>query len=336
MKTQPLREDKHCLNCGTEVPERFCTHCGQENTVPHETFGHLFKHFVADIFHYDSQFLMTLKSLLFRPGFLSREYMAGRRVRYVNPIKLYVFVSFVFFFGVFALHSSHPEEEEPETAETRSDNAATKAEGDTIRNLTLNEGLDQAFAGDSSAKTKKIKRLAEDAGNFSSVKAFDSAQAKLPESERYHGASRLFFRRIAEIRHKYGKNIQAAIVEIFMHNLPKLMFLMLPLFALFMKWLYDKKRWLYADHAIFAIHFHSFAFIVLLVGFLWEAIFHSDLFMTIAYWLIFLYLIRALMNNYSQGFFKSFWKAVGLLTAYFAAAVFVFLGFLFLIFSIFL
>lgn len=98
MKSQPLRKEKNCLNCGTEVPERYCTHCGQENAVPHETFTHLVKHFVADIFHYDSQFLTTLKYLLFKPGFLSREYMAGKRVRYVNPIKLYVFISFVFFF----------------------------------------------------------------------------------------------------------------------------------------------------------------------------------------------------------------------------------------------
>lgn len=338
MKTQPLREDKHCLNCGTEVPERFCTHCGQENTVPHETFGHLFKHFVADIFHYDSQLLMTLKYLFFRPGFLSREYMAGRRVRYVNPIKLYVFISFVFFFGVFALQGKHSEGEEPETETEEVKPLTGRWTKDSVRVLTVDEGLDQAFADDTSGRAKKIRKFAKDFVDYPSVKSFDSAQAALPESERLHGSSRLFFRRIAEIRHKYkhADNVQEVIVEMFKHNLPKLMFLLLPLFALLMRWMYDRKRWLYADHGIFAIHLHSFAFIVLLFGFIWKAIFHSDLFMTIASWLIFLYLIRALMNNYGQSFMKSFWKAIGLLVAYFAVAVLVFLSFLFLIFSIFL
>ena len=113
MKTQPLRQDKHCLNCGTEVPERYCTHCGQENAVPHESFGHLVKHFVGDVLHYDSQFLTTLKYLLFRPGRLTKEYIAGKRVSYVNPIKLYIFVSFVFFL-VFAtvMHKEHKSEDE--------------------------------------------------------------------------------------------------------------------------------------------------------------------------------------------------------------------------------
>ncbi|HEY9257813.1 DUF3667 domain-containing protein [Chitinophaga sp.] len=334
MKTQPLRQDKHCLNCGTEVPERFCTHCGQENTVPHETFGHLFSHFVADIFHYDSQFLITLKLLFFRPGFLSREYMAGRRVRYVNPIKLYVFVSFVFFFGIFAIHTEHEEEETKTT--TVKPIASAHILGDTVNVVMGADGLKQAFKDDPSERGKKIIKAVNRFKNYNSVKSFDSAQLALPESERLQGSSRLFFRRLAEIRHKYGENYQAAIVEIFKHNIPKLMFVLLPLFALFMKWIYDKKKWLYADHAIFAIHLHSFAFIVLLLGYILDTIFHSDVCMSTVYWMIFIYLILALKNNYKQSLRKSLFKGIFLLSAYFMAAVFVFLGFLVLIFSIFL
>lgn len=334
MKTQPLRKDKHCLNCGTEVPERYCTHCGQENTVPHETFGHLFSHFVADIFHYDSQLLVTLKSLFFRPGFLSREYMAGKRVRYVNPIKLYVFVSFVFFFGIFTIHTDH-EGEEPET-ETVQPVATANILGDTAKVLSGAEAVKQALAKDSSKQVKKTLELTGLFGAYNSVKSFDSAQLALPENERLHGSSRLFSRRMAEVRHKYGDNYQEAIVEIFKHNIPKLMFLLLPLFALFMKWMYDKKKWLYADHAIFAIHLHSFSFIVLLLGYILDAIFRTDTFMSIVYWMIFIYLILALKNNYKQSTRKSLLKAILLLTAYFFAAVLVFFGALVVIFSIFL
>src|SRR5476651_1345786 len=97
MKHSNLRHDKTCLNCGTEVQERFCTHCGQENTEPKESFGHLLRHFFADVTHYDSQFFTTLKYLIFRPGFLTVQYNAGKRLSYLNPIRMYIFISAVFF-----------------------------------------------------------------------------------------------------------------------------------------------------------------------------------------------------------------------------------------------
>ncbi|SEW53717.1 DUF3667 domain-containing protein [Chitinophaga arvensicola] len=332
MKSQPLRKDKHCLNCGTEVPERYCTHCGQENTVPHETFSHLVKHFVADIFHYDSQFLTTLKYLLFRPGFLTREYMAGRRVRYVNPIKLYVFVSFVFFFGVFSLyHDEKPEQEKKEAALV-----ATRNSKDSLSATDGPEAIRQAFKDDSSAVGENMNRLANDMDQVRTVAQFDSLQKALPDSEKLHGTARLAFRRLIGIKEKYGGDTKKAMIEMFTHNIPKMMFVLLPLFALFMKWIYDKKKWLYADHAIFAIHLHSFAFIVGLAGFLLDLIFHIDFFVSLAWWLFFGYLVLALYNNYKQSLWKSFLKSIFLFVAYFFAILLVFAGFVGLMFAIFL
>ena len=67
--------------------------CGQENIETHETFGHLAVHFISDIFHFDGMFFSTLKYLLFKPGFLTYEYVRGRRASYLNPIKMYIFIS---------------------------------------------------------------------------------------------------------------------------------------------------------------------------------------------------------------------------------------------------
>lgn len=334
MKTQPLRKDQHCLNCGTEVPERFCTHCGQENTVPHETFSHLVKHFVADVFHYDSQFFTTLKYLLFRPGFLSREYMAGKRVRYVNPIKLYVFVSFVFFFGVFALyHGDKGDHKKKESAHTE---AGEKSHKDSLRTFTGTEALQKVLEEDSSSVGKSVIEMGDNMAHIHTVDQFDSLQQALPDSQRYHGAQRLAFRRLISIRERYGNDTKKAIIEMFTHNIPKLMFVLLPLFALFMRWIYDKKKWLYADHAIFAIHLHSFAFIVGLLAFILDLIFHSDTFMSIAWWSFFGYLVLALRNNYKQSIGKSLFKAVFLFIAYFFAIALVFTGYVLLMFMIFL
>lgn len=92
-----LRKEKNCLNCGTLVEERFCTHCGQENTVPRESFGYIMMHFVTDYLHLDHKFFGAIKSLLFKPGFLTAEYNAGRRARYVHPFRLYIFISIFYF-----------------------------------------------------------------------------------------------------------------------------------------------------------------------------------------------------------------------------------------------
>ncbi|WP_349318785.1 DUF3667 domain-containing protein [Chitinophaga sp. MM2321] len=337
---QPLRTDKHCLNCGTEVPERFCTHCGQENTIQHETFGHLLKHFTADILHYDSQFLSTLKYLLFRPGFLTKEYLAGRRVKYVNPIKLYVFISFVFFLGFFAFYAN--DVVELNTGQDETESAAekplfkTKVLNDSLRLIATPEAAKKAVANDSSEAARKLSGLSDDIGRYKSVAAYDSAQLKLPPANRATGSEKFLTRRMIELEQKYRGDKQKALVEMFRHNLPKLMFLLLPLFALFVKMIYDKKRWLYVDHAIFAIHIHAFAFILLLLGAILQYYFHKPPFMDIASWIIFGYLVLALRNTYHQSFGKSLLKGILLTVSYGISTIIAFLVLLALIFGIFL
>lgn len=91
------RKEKNCLNCGTTVIGRYCHHCGQENVEPKESVWQLLLHFFNDITHFDGKFFSTLKELLFKPGFLSTQYMIGRRATYLNPIRMYLFTSFIFF-----------------------------------------------------------------------------------------------------------------------------------------------------------------------------------------------------------------------------------------------
>src|SRR5690606_24926283 len=65
-------------------------------------FHYLFTHFIEDLVHYDGSFWKTVKNLLFKPGVLTKEYLGGKRKKYVAPVKLYIFVSFfVFFVGGF-------------------------------------------------------------------------------------------------------------------------------------------------------------------------------------------------------------------------------------------
>lgn len=97
------RKERNCLNCNAHVYGRFCHICGQENVEPKESVWHLVSHFFQDITHFDGKFFSTLRYLIFKPGFLSREYMLGRRQSYLNPIRMYVFTSAIFFLFFFSL-----------------------------------------------------------------------------------------------------------------------------------------------------------------------------------------------------------------------------------------
>jgi hypothetical protein len=101
------RHEKICLNCNADVIGRYCHVCGQENIEPKETVWSLISHFFYDITHYDGKFFSTTKFLIIRPGFLPKEYIEGRRARYLHPIRMYVFSSalfFIFFYSLFHLN----------------------------------------------------------------------------------------------------------------------------------------------------------------------------------------------------------------------------------------
>lgn len=91
------RTEKICLNCQAALYGRYCHICGQENIDTRESLWSLLSHFFNDITHFDGRFYTTLGKLVKKPGFLSKEYVSGRRARYLHPIRMYLFTSFIFF-----------------------------------------------------------------------------------------------------------------------------------------------------------------------------------------------------------------------------------------------
>jgi hypothetical protein len=122
------RKEKICLNCKADLYGRYCHVCGQENLEPKETIWHLVQHFFNDITHFDGKFFNTVKYLLKKPGFLSKEYMVGRRMSYLNPIRMYVFTSAIFFIILFSLRKSDDIVKVNETPEVKKGLAALVTE----------------------------------------------------------------------------------------------------------------------------------------------------------------------------------------------------------------
>ena len=91
--------ERNCKNCETKLLEgyKFCPKCGQEHKDKVVTFKQFILDFLGDYFTFDSLIVRSVKPLLFKPGFLTNEFLAGRRVRYIPPLRVFIFISIVFF-----------------------------------------------------------------------------------------------------------------------------------------------------------------------------------------------------------------------------------------------
>ena len=294
--------------------ERYCTHCGQENVQTRESFGHLLNHFFADLTHYDSKFFVTLKDLLFRPGFLTREYREGRRVSYLHPIRLYVFISALYF--LLMLATGIPESF---TEEAIGRQEATQEITDSLRALQLPGVISQLHLGSIRRKQDLNFTIV---GNitYKSLLKYDSVQKLLPPSERDWGPRPWVYHHWLAMVDHYGYAIVPYLGGKTLHSLSKLMFLLLPVFALLLKLFYDRKKYFYGDHAIFALHFHSALFLIFLVFSLGELAIPALAQYT--FWaeliLAFIYLFFALRYAYMQSFAMTLVKTILIMAIYLA------------------
>ncbi len=247
MSHHKLREDKSCQNCGNTVEEHYCPKCGQENTETRQSFHYLFTHFVEDLVHYDGSFWKTLKNLLFKPGVLTKDYLDGKRKKYVAPVKLYIFVSFfVFFAGGLVSKFMY------------NDNDVVK-NGKTVNYGGIKITPPQEF-NDSLLNTLDKKEVRKTVN----LKDYDSIQLSLPEYERDKGIAKAVNRKLAGSTEKYSeKDFWVKLVDSFKSNFQTFLFLYMPVFAFCMWLFHSKKKWYFFDHGIFTLHYFSF----MLIGF---------------------------------------------------------------------
>jgi len=93
------RKSDTCLNCrkALQPEDNYCPNCGQENNTLKIPVKHLAFEIFEDFFHFDAKIWNTIKASFSRPGRITIDYLEGKRISYVPPVKFYVFVSFIFF-----------------------------------------------------------------------------------------------------------------------------------------------------------------------------------------------------------------------------------------------
>jgi hypothetical protein len=347
MSHLPLRKENNCLNCGSTVTGKYCSECGQENIEPKESVWNLISHFFNDVTHFDGKFFSTLKRLLFCPGFLSKEYMNGRRARYLNPIRMYLFTSFIFFLVFFStFHINDREFKDANfTLQGKSlqqIDSLSPAEFSDFTKL-LNHGVPMT--------REQFKQYRDSAKDNATIHFFDNV-----ETERYHSKEQYdsalaknhqkegwFKRHLAykqiELTEKYrnqGGKFITDFIESILHHFPQMLFVSLPFVALLLKLLYMRqKKFYYVSHAIFTIHLYIFVFIAMLFeigiqqlqkwsGLSWLSVI-NNLFVLV----ILFYGYKAMRNFYEQRRFKTILKFALFLISFFILIVFLFTIFAF-------
>lgn len=317
------RKEKSCLNCNALINGRYCSICGQENLEPQESVWHLIVHFFNDITHFDGKFFSSVKYVVTKPGFLSSEYVAGRRMSYLNPVRFYVFTSFIFFLILFSFFIKEEDlklNEKTVAGMSRHDSIKLQ---ESIKELdtTLTENIinkkNFTISFDSARKNSNNEgftffRISD----YRDRKQFDSLNKLGLVKEGF--LKRAFIDKQFHLKEKYGNDkvkTLNALVDACLSVVPQILFLSLPFFALILKLLYVRRtKYYYVAHIIFTIHFYIFVYIqVLLINFI-----SNIAKITNQGWLydlsivfglgIFYYMYRAMRNFYEQGRWKTLVK----------------------------
>lgn len=268
----------HCLNCqySFNQDENFCPNCGQENHDLKIPFSHFVEEFLEGILHFDSKVWHTLKTLFFYPGKITNDFLEGKRVSFVPPIRLYVFFSFIFFLTL-SLVFNHKDEDKK---------------------------LTQIIAEEGQAKPEEINQIL-DSLEFK-VNMDDSLQAK---------ESRIIENKLRKISSMTGGDINQLNQKIY-KILSFALFFLLPIFAFIMKLMYHSSKKYYYEHFIAAIHYHVIIFIILLIAIGFYALSIPSAAYLILFLGALVYFIHSLKVVYHQSWLKTTMKAVLIFWAY--------------------
>ncbi|MDE2183334.1 MAG: DUF3667 domain-containing protein [Alphaproteobacteria bacterium] len=260
-----------CPNCASPVIGRYCAQCGQPTETHRRSVVHLVQDFVKDIASFDSRILRTTRALLFRPGELALAFRQGRTQRYVPAVRLYLFVSLIFFLTLSATHIAIVQfvpVVTPEKIFVENGKVYAIAPGEEKIRVpaVLNDGR-QHFAV--SADTALF--FAREGTVHPSMTAAARADIdnRLAYAQAHADDSRAAW--ISAQARRTAKDLAtnpAALNGALTAWIPRALFLLLPLFALLLAAFYwrSRRRFYFVDHLVFSLGFHAFAFALLLVA----------------------------------------------------------------------
>lgn len=307
-----------CANCDTALTGRFCHACGQRDHV-HRSLLHLGEEFLHGLLHFDAKAWRTLPLLVARPGKLTREYIDGKRTRYVSPLALFLFMVFLMFFVVSSVSHTGGDEEPGSMAAATSgvDKALAKARGKLaranaevaaaqVRGEPAGKAQARAEAAQADVKDEE-EALSQVAAGLGKV-----AAASTPRSEDNDNVDTGWPKLDKAIKHAI-KNPEFTLYKL-KNAASKFSFLLVPISLPFLWLMFFWKRGVTMyDHAVFALY--SLSFMSLLVTVL--ALLKMAGLKPLVVWLVFLappvHMFVQLRGTYMLGRASTLWRTAVLL-----------------------
>ena len=346
-KAAELPDHPNCLNCGAELRGQYCGNCGQRARSRLISLWELLQDAFGDLFELDSRLWRTLTPLLIRPGQLTRDYLEGRRARYMPPFRMYLVLSVIFFVVAFfnprddlsLLFEPEPEPTPEEQAEATAQEEETRAEVQEALDELAAEGViteEQAAAATNRDGDEHVDdgdegsvdfRIDPDTGECT---LDDTGFEEMPTWVK----KRLTRDRLEGICERISADGAKTFTELILDNIPVALIVLLPFMALVLKALYPLSRRYFVEHLLFFLHFHSFFFLILTLQILFSRLaglaFIPEpiiiLVVVAASFYIPVYLYKAMRHVYGQGHFVTFTKYIALAIAYAIGATFTMLG----------
>lgn len=297
-----------CPNCAAPLIGRYCAECGQPTETHRRSVVHLLHDFIKDLASFDSRILRTARALLFQPGELALAFREGRTQRYVPAVRLYLFVSLVFFVTLSATHIAivqlvptvKPEKVFVENGITY---AQTPGEEKIRVPSELNDGQQHyAVSADNTvffAREGTVHPDLPSAALKDMQRRLQIVEAKGQQSRAAHISA------IARRTTSALASNPAALNGAMTAWIPRALFLLLPLFALILAAFYwrHRRQFFFVDHLVFSLGFHTFGFALLLVAAGLAQVLPGD----VVWWLTLaalgVYLLLAMRRFYAQNWF---------------------------------
>ncbi len=353
-----LQTAEECLNCGTALTGQYCGNCGQRARNRLISIWELTQEAFGDLLELDSRLWRTLIPLIVRPGKLTRDYLEGRRARFMPPFRTYLVLSIFFFLIAFF----DPREElgilfEPETEtpeETTGQSAEAPPSADEIRDEVLSQLVEDGVLSAEQARLESAADAAgaeaedDDRGFRVSINGqeatgnSDCANIEVGNMPEWM-ATRLTPERLTAVCERVLADEGQTFLGKLLDNVPAGLFILLPLMALILKLLYPLSKRYYVEHLLFVVHFHAFVFLILSLQILFsrltslisvpEALSEATIFAVSLY--IPVYFYKAMRRVYEQGHFLTTSKYIVLFFSYAAGlAIILLFAALFAAFSI--
>ncbi|MEH6512778.1 DUF3667 domain-containing protein [Maribacter arcticus] len=318
---------EQCKNCEQTFDSSFeyCPHCGMEAT-DNLTVGVLFSNTIENYFSIDARFFRSFLTLMIKPGVLARRFVDGKRLKYLHPAQFYLFISVVFFF-IFSFTVRKADNEVSEVIKKGMEQEIN------LDSIAVNaDSLDITEARKALKKNQKIIGLSdEELVELDSVMTSDSGKANIsfgferklldsliavnaPLNQKLEAMgmkedTNAFRRKFYTQMLKFYEQQGGGIIQVLYDTIPIAMFLLLPLFAVFLKIFYWKPA-TFAHHLVFSFYFFTFMFtsfcVMLLVNKMWEIPIWIEVLFCFSF---ILYLVIALRNFYRSSWLGAFFKA---------------------------